>query len=456
MRRDAPEVTAPPGTPSGRGKPTTLLLSLLIFVPSYLLAIVGYLALTFIAARVLGTSDFGYFLVVLTATTLIGQISLCGVHRAGLREAARAETPEALRDLRRGVRSVLLVPLPTASVATAAGAFLWAPSDSDRLATAALSGALVFLSGYQKVGADFLRGLGHVRASSLLTGRSGGALVALTQALCVVLIWWLAPGAGLAEVLAGTAAGYVLPLLWAGRLLRRSWPKVGPTRMWADLKQVIRRDWRFTASQTGGFLNATVELWLAAAVLSAVATSFFGASQRVSQLLLIPASSIQIVFSPAIARLAKRDEHRHMEPLLRTAATVSTGASAVLWIPLMLVPGLVLLVVFGEGFSAAAPALMLLASANLLNSASGISATALSMTAHEGDVAVLTWCAVGLRLVSGTVCASLWGVTGLAASSVAITLLYYAATWLAVRRRLSISPHLTMHPRLSLLTRISG
>jgi O-antigen/teichoic acid export membrane protein len=437
--------------------PLSLFRSLMYFVPSYFLAIGGYLALNVVAARILGTADFGYFVALVAATMLIGQFSLLGVHRSGLREAAHADSEETLRELRRGVRSVLLIPLPIAATATAGAVWLWRGGDPDGIATAALSGVLVFAAGYQKVSVNFLRGLGHVRAASMITGRSGGALVALVQASCVLLVAWLAPAWGLPGVLAGTAAGYVLPLVWAGWLLRRSWPHAEPPkRTLHDLRLVIKRDWRFAISQAGGFLNSTVELWLAGAILSAGATSLFAAGQRIGHLLLIPSTSLQIVFSPALARLAKKGDHGQLEPLVRTAATVSSAASGVLWVPIMLVPGLVLTIVFGEGFEAAAPVLMLLASGYLLNSISGMSATTLSMAHHEGDVALINWCAVVLRLISGVVCAGLWGVTGLAASSAAIATLHYAASWSAVRWRLSISTHATLRPKLALLGRISG
>src|SRR4051812_11587037 len=70
---------------------TSLGRSIAYFVPSYALAILGYLALNIVAARILGPGSFGYYAVLMSVTSLVGQFSLLGVHRAGLREAARAE-----------------------------------------------------------------------------------------------------------------------------------------------------------------------------------------------------------------------------------------------------------------------------------------------------------------------------------------------------------------------------
>jgi uncharacterized membrane protein YfcA len=58
------------------------------FALSYAGAILGYLAVNAFAARLLD-DEFGYFVIAVTASTLLGQLGLIGVHRGGLREAAR-------------------------------------------------------------------------------------------------------------------------------------------------------------------------------------------------------------------------------------------------------------------------------------------------------------------------------------------------------------------------------
>ena len=294
-----------------RPKATSLFRSLLYFVPSYALGVGGYLALNVVAARILGTADFGYFAIVVTTSILIGQFSLVGVHRSGLREAARTDDAERLAVLRQGLRAVLLVPVPVASVGTAVVVWLWRGGESGDIATAALSGLLVACASYQKVSANFLRGLGHVRAATLITGRSGGALIAVAQAGCVLVVFLVAPDSGLPGVLAGVTAGYLLPLTWAAWLLRRRWPHFPERRhkTLRDLQVVVKRDWRFSVSQTGAFLNSSVELWLTRALLSGTATSLFAAGQRIGHLLMIPSQSLQIIFSPALARLAHKDDH---------------------------------------------------------------------------------------------------------------------------------------------------
>jgi O-antigen/teichoic acid export membrane protein len=456
-RRSAGKPKASPRPEAKRPKPASLINSLAYFVPSYFLAIIGYLALNVIAARMLGPSGFGYYVVLVTVTTFVGQVSLLGVARSGLREAAHAHDAETLADLRRGVQAVLRIPLPLASALTGAAVWAWQGGDDSAVVTAILTAVLVYECGYGVVTTNFLRGLGHLRAANLLAGRSGGALVAVAQVACLLVVATFAPDSGLPGVLLGTVTGYALVLGWVWWLLQRSWPHSGgPVRPLRDLRTVLKRDWKFTFSQTGGFLNSTVELWLGAALLTAPEASLFAAAQRIGRLLVIPAASLQIVFSPAISRLARADNRRELELLVRTAASVTTVVSGVLWVPMVLAPDFVLRMVFSDGFAPAASALMLISTGYLLNSVSGMSGTTLSMSHHEGDMALISWCVVSARVVSGVLCVWAFGLVALAASSAVISVLYYAATWSAVRRRLAISTHATLRPRMSLLTRISG
>ena len=211
------------------------------FVPSYALAIVGYLAVNVIAARLLGS--------VRLRPPRRPADGLRTHRAAGPPGTSPGGSPRGLaRPGRRRpwsrsasrYRAVLLVPLPVASAATAAVVWLISPGEELEVLTAALSGVLVYQSGYQLLSANFLRGLGHIRTASLLSGRSGGALVALTQAAGVGLVAYFAPSWGLAGVLLGIVAGYLGPLIYVQGVLNRSWPAAtGPHHTFRQLRTIL-------------------------------------------------------------------------------------------------------------------------------------------------------------------------------------------------------------------------
>lgn len=428
------------------------------FAVSYGGAILGYLAINAFAARLL-TDSFGYFVIAVTVSTLLGQLGLMGVHRGGLREAARlsSDDTDGLRELRRGVRAVSLVLLPATSIGT--GAVTFAVIDTDGTTRWSLSvgmAALVWLGGQQKLWANYLRGFGQVRFASLLEGRSGGALAAACQGMLVGAVLLFRPEWGLPGALAALAGGLAIPVAMAWLRMRHVWGHVSTEgSVVRDLRRVVTLHWRFASNLLGGYLNSTVEIWLAALVLSSMDVSLFGAAQRLSVLLAIPLVSLGVVFSPVVARLVGHDDER-LEKLLRTGATLATVVTALLWIPMLAVPGPLLGAVFGETFVEAAPILMLLTVGSMSHVLSGMCGTALTMSRHESVVAIVQWVAVVIRLGTGVAAALAFGAVGLGASAATVTVCLYVTLWVVTRRRMQMWTHPTVRPRIGLLRQTSG
>lgn len=429
------------------------------FALSYGGAILGYLAINAFAARLLGTG-FGYFVIAVTVSTLLGQLGLAGVHRGGLREAARMtpDDPLVLEDLRRSVRAISMLMLPAVAAATGAVThLLLASTDQTTRVTIAVGMAvLVYLGGQQKLWANYLRGFGQVRFASLLEGRSGGAIASGLQAILLGLVLLLRPGWGLVGALGALAVGLFIPVVMAWRRVHRIWRHIDARgSVWRDLVSAVRRYWRFASNLLGGYLNSTVEIWLAALVLTAGQLSLFSAAQRLSVLLVVPLVSLGVVFSPVVSRLVGSDNDR-LERLLRTGATMAVCITAVVWLPMLLAPGWLLDVIYGTGFAAAAPVLVLLTLGSFANVWSGLCGTALTMSEHESVVATVQWVAVLLRIVGGTVAATLFGVAGLGASAATITAGLYISLWFLTRRRMNMWTHPTSRPSLRLLRHTSG
>jgi O-antigen/teichoic acid export membrane protein len=436
--------------------------ALVWFAGSYGVALLGYVLINAIASRMLGQEDFGYFVIAITVTTLLGQIGLLGVHRSGLREAARLDLSdtEGLASLRRGVRAVSLVTLPLVSIVSGVVTFILIDADNahTRWAAAVGIGLLVLLSGQQKIWANYMRGFGDVRLASLLEGRSGGAIVSVLQAAALGIVWRLAPDSGLPGAIAAVAIGFAVPVFAARMRVVRLWQHtaIDPRRLLADVMVVLRRDWRFTSNQTATYLNSTIELWLAGLVLTRVDTSSFGAAQRLAMILVIPLTSLQVVFAPVISRLLVKDDDKILQNLLRGGASLATAGTAVVWVPMLLFPEEILRIIFGPGFGDAAPILVLLTLGNVANVVVGLCGTVLIMSHHEGSVATVQWCAVVARVIIGAAAALAFGALGLGVSAAACTIALYAAMWWVTKRETGLETQVTLRPKLRLLKTTTG
>ena len=438
----------------GRGR-ASLFQALLWFAASYGLAILGYLGANAVATRWLGVDQYGYFVVALTASAVVGQLGLLGAHRGGLREAARmAEGDvESLVILKRGARGATLVSLPIAALGS--GLVVYFTANGDLWAKLTMAGGFVLLvvfGGLQKLWSNYLRGLGRVRFASLLEGRSGGALVSCLQAGTLALAWWLVPESELAGAVLALAIGFAIPVLLAGRIARRHWAHVkSPSSIFGDVADMFRRNWRFAVNQLAVYLGASVELWIAGAFLVSHDASYFSAAQRMALLLAIAPTSLQVVFAPVASRMLEAKDHAKLEAVLRTGATLSAAVTSILLIPMLVAPAKILEIAFGDPFRAAATPLLLLTLANVANVLSGLCGTALTMSHEEGAVAAVQAVGVTLRLVVGCAAALMFGLMGLAVSAAVLTACTYGSMWWLARRRLGLRTEPTLRPRLSLL-----
>jgi O-antigen/teichoic acid export membrane protein len=431
------------------------------FGAAYGVAIGGYLGLNAAAGRMLGPTSFGAFVAVLTFTAVAGQIGLLGVHRAGLREASRLQQEDVakLGELRRGVRAVALVSLPAAAVV--AGMVTWFLasdwSHPQRALLALSAVALVVLSGLQKLWANFLRGFGQVRFASMLEGRSGGALVAISQAALVGLVWWRFPSWGLPGALVAVVVGYAIPVGLASRAVSQFWDHTpAGTRTFRDLREISMKHWKFASVQVAALLNSSVEIWIAGLALTASATSMFGAAQRLSMLVLLPMTAMQVVFSPVVSRLAVADDRTDLQRVLRTGATIATSMTVVVALPLLLAPGAIIGLVFGKGFGDAVVPLLLLTGAFLVNATTGLAGLTLSMAHREGVAATVQWMVLVPRVAVGALVAMAFGLDALALSAAIWSIVMFVVMWQRARTVVGVNTAVTAHVDLSLVRHPAG
>ncbi len=434
------------------------------FVASYGVALIGYLVVNAIAGRFLGPGLFGYFVLALTTAAVVGQLSLVGVHRSGLREAAKLRNRERTQDdiveLQRlvgGARAVTWVSLPVAALVCGCVAAVLARDRTQGLQVGVALAVMVWLAGEQILLSQYLRGFGKVRLASLLEGRSGGALVAVLQAAALFAVWRLEPSSGLVGAFSAVSLGYVIPVVVGRWALRDVFREGRASRsLVEDLRQTLRNDWRFASNQLAAYLNSTMELWVASAILASASVSLFGAASRLGMVLLIPMTSLQVVFSPVVARMLASGDDRVLQRVIRSGATMATAISALLWLPMLVVPGLLLSTLFGEGFRSAAAVLVLLTLGILPSVVTGNSGTVLTMSHHEGVMASLQWTTVVVRTVGAVVAGQLWGVTGLGVSSAVASASLGLGSWWLAQARTGVWTHATLHPELRLLRRTQG
>lgn len=448
-----------------RGWPTQSLLGATgWFALCYGLALLGYLGVNAAAGRLLTSADFGYFVLVSTLALVIGQTGTVGWHRTGLREAARindadprSPAVQRLRDQTASVSRTLLPAVSTVAGVVSALVLVVAgrTSAGDLLVGLGL-GVLVACNGYQKLWGNLLRGFGWLRLASFLEGGSGGAAVALLQAALLTSLLGVAGTATLPVVVGLAGLGYFIPVLFAARAMRRVWGRAPAGAQRGLLGGVVRSSWRVANVQVAGFATLYVELWLAALVLPGAELSGFAAAQRLALLLTIPATVLQVVFTPAIARLLSTRENHRLEILVRAGASISTVLALLAAAPLLVMPGPSLSLVFGAGYGAADGVLVLLVIGSLANVVTGMCAPVLLMAMEESVLNWIQWSSVIIRMAVGLPVVAAFGATGLAWSSLAVSVVSWSLLARAARHSPGVLTLPALRPQLALLRTVRG
>lgn len=149
---------------------------------------------------------------------------------------------------------------------------------------------------------------------------------------------------------------------------------------------------------------------------------------------------VVIVFTtmPMIARLHAEGDAARLQKVVTYSAWVQTAGVLLLSLPLLLFPELLLSLVFGQQFAAAAGPMRIVAAGQIVNAAFGPNAALLSMTHLERRVTRAM--AIGLAVNVATVLflGAVFGATGAALGFAASLLCWNLLTWRDARRKLRI------------------
>lgn len=391
-------------------------------------------------ARLLTPADLGVFFLLLsivTTATLVGQL---GMRTTVVRSLARAIAQDNHHQARLAVYSSLgAFTLGTAVGALCVGAGVtlfgnpsWSSSHSAGL-FGALCGCWVIFFGIQYFVPEIFRGAGDQRAAALFGGLISS--LAATLVLGCMLVLGTAP-ASLFDVTLVMLAALGINAVLVGkrfRALARAYPPIYPG---SDLGQTLAQGAPTLLGNVAVMLLFQVDLWTLAALGTSEAVAYYGVASRLAVLLGIPA---QIAVATVAARLAAcGDDRAAMQRVAKTAASITTVPSLVLFAIYALAGGWLLEQLFGSAYREAIGPLIALGFGHLAISVFGIAQTTLVMAGRLRAVALAS---LGVVLVDVVACLLLgyaFGAMGVAIASAASLALLAFLFWLIAKRLLGV------------------
>jgi O-antigen/teichoic acid export membrane protein len=379
-----------------------------------------------ILARALNPADLGRFFLMLSAAALAG-LGATGFAIAGLRRVAASEDAGHASQTVRSVAQLTLAMNALVLATTAAVTGFARISSVEALALAAFMTTVLWMG----VLSALARGLGHV------TSAIQQEQVVAPMAQLLGLVWCVMmsrDGVSVAFLMAVQAVCAWPSLALLARRVAMAAPR--------DRRPVTATLRRAVLSESLPILLNTIvwrvfidlPLWTAGLVIGTGGSALFGVAQRLASVLQLPFAAVSSILAPEAAALAARRQYAELEGRLRRGANLAAlGAAA--GFALVIIAGRPLLgIVYGPYFERAAPAVIVLALAQLVNSTAGLGGVTLQMLNESRRLLVLSAIATAALGAIIWPLARAFGVTGLAWAWLAAVVLQNALMIAAVRR----------------------
>lgn len=413
-------------------------------------SILGYNA---VLARVLTKQEFGDFLLIQTGATVFAMIARFGMQQAVVKMVAEAYSRRAvLSDTVSTICAIFVVCAFSTSLMMIifwtwgfnwyAATFLESASIGSTFVGFAL---LIMFSAAQVPMSEIFRGLGDVRTASVLNN------VMFSGIFLCSLVTVVSQSRGLslagAITLAAVAMGFtvLINLLWLLKRFDSAWG----TRLSLSVDKV-RTVLGVGAPILGiGVINYVFSqsgVLIVGRFGSADSVGEFGASIRLVGLVAVPLLIINMAVQSTVVELHQDGRRRELESALRVTATVAAVPSLILLAVFLTLPELVLRIVFGAEYQAAANLLCILSIGHLMNVITGPCAVVLMMAGHQQALLLLSFFTSTGALIAAIALMQLFGVTGVAwALTIGAGILNLCCLVL-VRRKVGIWTHVALRP----------
>lgn len=400
------------------------------------MTMIATLGLNGIVARLLAPEGVGQYFLVLSVVTFGAAVAGLGLTQGTVKLVAEAEGTGKPSRARSALELAFLASLLSAGVTSgfvALGGLDWVGSNLIGLSgferLSRLTALLVIVTTFVALIAESFRGFHDIRTATVSSGLAGSVM----PPLVLGALWALSQEIDLRRVLWVHVVSGVLVVVWFGVLLARrvnSIDRGDGLSIW----QVLRTAWPLLIVNVTLLFQSRVGLWIAGSQLSSEGVALFGAAEKLTSLLVAPLLVLNSVVPPIIAELYVQDRKSELQSILQGATALIAIPATIVAIIFLVSGSGILAIVFGDYYSAATPALIILSAGLLANVAAGPCGQCLMMTDQQKPLMAIAMLSVGSQLVLGPFLATQFGVSGVALA-VSISLVLMNLAMLAVARR---------------------
>ena len=396
-----------------------------------------------VLARLLGPRDFGLYALGLTFLRITGALSPLGLGLGVIRYASLYKEKDKAR-----LKGVILQSLWTA---TAMGLllggmlFLAAPYLADRVfhkpgleAVLRWFSFAIWLAAGLRVGSATTRSTQRMEYSVI----TQNILLPLSHLVLVILLLKVFQ-AGMQGALAARVTSFALAFFLALFFIRRLFPEVFSHAVRA--KYTFREVLAFSlATAWAGVLNSLAS-WTDRLLIGyfrpAADVGFYQASAQIATLFSIIAITLNTIVSPMIANMYGNEEKQQLNALFKVTTRWRLNLGLPLLIPVMVNARDIMASIFGEAYLAGTGAMVILASAQVLNLGLGAVGLTLVMTGNQNRWLGITVISLVANITLNLVLIPRFGLIGAAFSTAAAFLFSGVFGLITLFRRERLWPH---------------
>jgi O-antigen/teichoic acid export membrane protein len=175
------------------------------------------------------------------------------------------------------------------------------------------------------------------------------------------------------------------------------------------------------------------------AIVGTDASGLYYPLARISEIAALGLVSTNLIVAPMISELHSTGQRARLQRLLTLAAMVTSAITLAVAIAFWLVGGWVL-GLFGAGFVAGYPALLILLGGQIVNALCGPVGVLMNMTGSHDRAALVLTCAAALNVVLNATLIPLYGVSGAATATALSAVAWNLWMFAEVRRRQGVNP----------------
>lgn len=389
------------------------------------------------AARVLGISEFGIYVYLLTWVTVISLFAKMGLDGAAIKAIRQCL---AKNDRDGAAATSIYVLLAGAAVSAAAGGvfFVILVTLGARIAMESifLAALLLPLVSVMQIAACVLRGYSRT-VPSVFPGTALRPLLTLGGVTLIASAfpeWAHATGQFLVVIIA-TVCAVSLTGYWIFGEMRDA-----PVRLRsARVREVHAVGLSMLGVVAAAYLMRQTDILMLGYLVSTERAGIYSASVRIVDFIGYPLVAANMIVGPLIATRHAGNDVRSLGPSIRTATKVVLLVTCVLG-GLVIIFGHSFLALFGAGFTAAYIALLILTAGQIVNAATGPAIELMLMTDNHGAAARVLWVFVALNLILNGILIPVAGMNG-AAMATAISLAGWNVTLaIMAHSRIGVSP----------------